>query len=79
MISPEDLTVVRFPVVRGRGGYLLADVDDVLDEIAAAMRSGKIPVRVTGFRASRFLSEGYAVDAVDELLEQLRMQGAVTF
>jgi DivIVA domain-containing protein len=70
----ETITNARFTPVRVREGYDMAEVDDLLDRIVAALGGGE-PVapllEVVRFTHVR-LREGYNIDEVDQFVDQLR-------
>jgi DivIVA domain-containing protein len=70
----EAIAIARFNPVRVREGYDMAEVDDLLDRIVAALGRGE-PVAPllegVGFTRAR-LREGYNIDEVDRFLVGLR-------
>lgn len=70
----EVITRVRFRPVRIPEGYVMADVDDLLDRIVAALGRGE-PVGpvIDSARLGRVrVREGYDVGEVDRFVEELR-------
>jgi DivIVA domain-containing protein len=69
----EAITQVQFTPVRVREGYDMHQVDDLLDQVIAALGRGE-PVTAL-LRAARFdhvrLREGYDIAEVDRFLEDL--------
>jgi DivIVA domain-containing protein len=70
----EAIAIARFNPVRVREGYDMAQVDDLLDRIVAALGRGEpVAPLLEGVRFSRVrLREGYNIDEVDQFLVALR-------
>jgi DivIVA domain-containing protein len=70
----EAITNAQFNPVRLHEGYDMAEVDDLLDRIVAALGRGEPVVEVLdGARLGRVrLREGYDIGEVDRFLEQVR-------
>ncbi|MGY2875113.1 DivIVA domain-containing protein [Marmoricola sp. URHA0025 HA25] len=72
----EEITTARFTPVRIREGYDMGDVDDLLDELVAALGRGE-PVGPLIDRVQLGhvrLREGYDSGEVDEFLARLRVR-----
>jgi DivIVA domain-containing protein len=70
----ETITNARFTPVRVREGYDMAQVDDLLDSVVAALGRGEpVAPLLEGVRITHVrLREGYSIDEVDAFLDQLR-------
>jgi DivIVA domain-containing protein len=70
----ETITTVQFTPVRLHEGYDMAEVDDLLDRIVAALGRGEpVLALIDGARLGRVrLREGYDVGEVDAFLTALR-------
>jgi DivIVA domain-containing protein len=70
----EAITTARFSPVRVREGYDMAEVDDLLDSLVAALGRGEpVAAVIDGTRLSHVrLREGYDIGEVDRFLERVR-------
>jgi DivIVA domain-containing protein len=70
----EAITQAQFHPVRLHAGYNMADVDDLLDRVVAALGRGEPVVEVIdGARLGRVrLREGYDIGEVDQFLDRVR-------
>ncbi|MFD4401724.1 DivIVA domain-containing protein [Nocardia sp. NPDC058499] len=78
-MTPEDVHHITFAMApRGRRGYRVDDVDDLLDRIAAALagRSALSAEQLRGgFRPGGiWLNRGYHPDEVDDFLQRVRTE-----
>jgi DivIVA domain-containing protein len=70
----ETISTARFTPVRVREGYDMAQVDDLLDRLVAALGRGEPLTPLldgTPLRHVR-LREGYKIDEVDAFLDRVR-------
>ena len=72
----EEITTARFTPVRIREGYDMGSVDDLLDQVVAALGRGeRVGPILDGARLAHVrLREGYDIAEVDEFLARLRAQ-----
>lgn len=84
-VSPEQrtwlihlITTARFSPVRLGDGYLMSEVDQLLDRLVAELEAGRaIGALAAGARFTRVRwREAYRRDDVDELLQRLVAEGS---
>jgi|GEM_PF-6393272 len=80
LITPEEVVFEPFATSRHGRRYDLDIVDDMLDTVVGAMRTGRCPVHVRlPMKQAGFLAEGYDYNQVNRFLKRLRAQGTITY